>query len=131
MSNYYPLVIVLEPVLEAGAQEEGPVCRALTTYASINTTANFSSAIVRLVKQKAKVEGASFELQEIYGLDEAQKEEGNSDCVICMTNPRDTTIYPCRHFVLCAQCAAELRSRKNQCPICRCRVDQLMSINVT
>lgn len=32
------------------------------------------------------------------------------ECVICMSEPRDTLIVPCRHLCLCASCAASLRS---------------------
>jgi hypothetical protein len=42
-----------------------------------------------------------------------------SECVICLTEPRDTTVLPCRHMCLCAACAQQLRFNTNKCPVCR------------
>jgi hypothetical protein len=44
-----------------------------------------------------------------------------SVCVICLTEKRDTTVFPCRHMCLCSECAGQLRYRDNRCPICRAR----------
>lgn len=49
-------------------------------------------------------------------------EEGNDnsfECVICMSELRDTLILPCRHLCLCNNCANSLRYQANNCPICR------------
>jgi Zinc finger, C3HC4 type (RING finger) len=42
----------------------------------------------------------------------------NTECTICMTNGRDTSLVPCGH-VLCSVCASKCSS---VCPICRERV---------
>jgi hypothetical protein len=42
-----------------------------------------------------------------------------SECVICLTDARDTTVIPCRHMCLCYECALQLRLNTNRCPICR------------
>ena len=44
-------------------------------------------------------------------------------CVICLTNPREVLLRPCKHVVMCKDCAST-RSRAGvprvqQCPICR------------
>ena len=42
------------------------------------------------------------------------------ECVICLTDVRDTIVLPCRHFCVCSECGDILRSRPPQrCPICR------------
>lgn len=46
--------------------------------------------------------------------------ENTSECVICMSEGRDTMLLPCRHLCLCSSCAQSLRYQANSCPICRC-----------
>lgn len=47
------------------------------------------------------------------------EEQKGIECVICMSEMRDTLILPCRHFCLCKVCAVNLRVQSNNCPICR------------
>jgi hypothetical protein len=44
-----------------------------------------------------------------------------SECVVCLTEPRDTVVLPCRHLCLCDDCAQQLRFATNKCPVCRAR----------
>lgn len=58
---------------------------------------------VRVMRQILWIDGVRYELREIYGI--AQSEESFDDtgsgkeCVICMTEPKDTAVLPCRHMV--------------------------------
>lgn len=60
---------------------------------------------VKVVKQILLVDGVRYELKEIYGLGstsgESYANEGvtGKECVICMTEPKDTAVLPCRHMV--------------------------------
>jgi E3 ubiquitin-protein ligase MGRN1 len=94
---------------------------------------------VKVVQQKILVDGTIYELQEIYGIEERMASADDSDaaaaeaehddlCIICMTDPRDTTVLPCRHLCLCVDCAQLLRVRSDRCPICRSPVDSLLHI---
>ncbi len=116
---------------------------------------------VQILKQKVEVDGLTYELQEIYGMDgaitAAPKDEatGTSDgsgngaatalggkrhspfevpdgaeCIICMSEPRNTTVLPCRHMCLCGECAEALRRNGSTCPICRTKVESLLQIRV-
>jgi E3 ubiquitin-protein ligase MGRN1 len=99
---------------------------------------------VRVLKQKIWVEGVSYELQEIYGLEQAAGRSsggggGRTDdlggddermCVICLVTPRDTTVLPCRHLCLCHMCAQEWRRQSSKCPICRVNVESLLRIRM-
>ena len=38
-------------------------------------------------------------------------EKSQRECVICMTEPRDTTVLPCRHMSMCSECAKVLRTK--------------------
>ena len=44
-------------------------------------------------------------------------------CVICLTEPRNVMLMPCRHAVLCEGCLEQLlQTQGAACPICRTRV---------
>eukprot|EP01092_Planopodium_desertum_P010716 TRINITY_DN48132_c0_g1_i4.p1 TRINITY_DN48132_c0_g1~~TRINITY_DN48132_c0_g1_i4.p1 ORF type:complete len:216 (-),score=13.85 TRINITY_DN48132_c0_g1_i4:81-728(-) len=40
-----------------------------------------------------------------------------------------TSVLPCRHLCLCAECAEVLRYKANKCPICRAPVRALLKLN--
>lgn len=109
-----------------------------------------------MLKQKIQVDGLTYELQEIYGIDgslaAAPKPDASADntdagekkggrfddveipdgaeCIICMCEPRNTTVLPCRHMCVCSECAEALRKGSSTCPICRTRVEALLQIRV-
>uniref|UniRef100_A0A2K5DB11 E3 ubiquitin-protein ligase n=1 Tax=Aotus nancymaae TaxID=37293 RepID=A0A2K5DB11_AOTNA len=79
-----------------------------------------------------KVDGVSYLLQEIYGIEnkyntqdskvaEDEVSDNSAECVVCLSDVRDTLILPCRHLCLCNTCADTLRYQANNCPICRLR----------
>lgn len=49
------------------------------------------------------VDGVSYELQEIYGIESnsgpTSETDHGKECVVCLSEPRDTTVLPCRHMV--------------------------------
>jgi len=45
-------------------------------------------------------------------------------CAICMTNPVDVLLLPCRHLAFCADCSQHL----TRCPYCRQAVDSRMQV---
>jgi len=136
--NRFPLVICLEVAPSDRAQS---TVQSQTTYANLkpNATGAAGTFTVLPLKQKIQVGSSSYELQEIYGI-EGQKAaqaggEGGDDangreCVICMTDPRDTTVLPCRHMCMCSGCAKVLRLQSNKCPICRTHIESLLQIKV-
>ncbi|KAG8376545.1 hypothetical protein BUALT_Bualt09G0074600 [Buddleja alternifolia] len=91
---------------------------------------------VKVVKQILWVNGMRYELQEIYGIgnsveDEFDANDPGKECVICLSEPRDTTVLPCRHMCMCSECAKVLRFQTNRCPICRQPVERLLEIKVS
>merc|ERR1712226_1764536 len=109
------------------------------------------------MKQKLFVDGLSYLLQEIYGLenkcadeeddaedttslnggygkasmspyDDDDLDDSGADCVVCMCEIRDTIILPCRHLCLCYTCAESLRFQANNCPICRAPFRALLQL---
>ena len=56
--------------------------------------------------------------------------ENSFECVICMSEERDTMLLPCRHLCLCSSCAQSLRFQANSCPICRCPFKAALNLRV-
>jgi len=93
---------------------------------------------ISVMKQKAVCGDGCQELQTLYGTFPRPKRTSyasdlgsgeGSDCVICLTNPRDTVIVPCRHVCLCSTCAAVTSSTWSfQCPVCRARVTAMVKL---
>lgn len=59
---------------------------------------------VKVVKQILWVNGMRYELQEIFGIGnslehEFDENDPGKECVVCLSEPRDTTVLPCRHMV--------------------------------
>lgn len=63
-----------------------------------------------------------------------------AECIICLSNPQTTIMFPCRHLCLCDQCASELASRasgaannttaEKKCPVCRRPVIVMFQLKV-
>ncbi|XP_030630125.1 putative E3 ubiquitin-protein ligase MGRN1 isoform X2 [Chanos chanos] len=93
---------------------------------------------VKPLKQKQIVDRVSYLLQEIYGIENKNNQEtktsddensdNSSECVVCLSDLRDTLILPCRHLCLCNACADTLRYQANNCPICRLPFRALLQI---
>jgi len=125
-----------------------------TTYVALRRDAASGHWSAHALKQKIWVHGSSYELQEIYGIEScgtsssgggdhntgnsssfggADPSDASEECVICLSEPRDTTVLPCRHLCMCAECAHHLRTQVtgNVCPICRNPVESLLEIKVS
>eukprot|EP00743_Colponemidia_sp_Colp-15_P005864 GILK01006303.1.p1 GENE.GILK01006303.1~~GILK01006303.1.p1 ORF type:complete len:585 (-),score=73.52 GILK01006303.1:131-1786(-) len=66
------------------------------------------------IRQLVITETDMLELQEVFGLGN----EDDNDCVICMTDPKDTVLLPCRHACVCSGCFRHI----DKCPVCRTAV---------
>lgn len=60
--------------------------------------------------------------------DDDDIDDNTAECVICMSDIRDTLILPCRHLCLCNGCADSLRYQANNCPICRAPFRALLQL---
>ncbi|ALC49800.1 CG9941 [Drosophila busckii] len=128
----YPVAI--HCVIEEGNDE----CRqSHTTICVIDHHPETNSYVLRALKQKIFVDGLCYLLQEIYGIEnkavnkssiDEDIDDHGSECVICMSETRDTLILPCRHLCLCNSCADSLRYQANNCPICRAPFRALLQI---
>uniref|UniRef100_A0A8C5KIU1 E3 ubiquitin-protein ligase n=1 Tax=Jaculus jaculus TaxID=51337 RepID=A0A8C5KIU1_JACJA len=129
----YPLVV--HAVVDEGDEYFGH-CHVLLGTFEKHTDGTFC---VKPLKQKQVVNGVSYLLQEIYGIEnkyntqdskvaEDEVSDNSAECVVCLSDVRDTLILPCRHLCLCNTCADTLRYQANNCPICRLPFRALLQI---
>jgi len=141
----YPLIVCLEATPNGTGGQAKSAVQSQTTFAKIGAADGEGERTVSPLKQKIQVGSTSYELQEIYGIDGATASSGETtnsaegaeggensrECVICMTEPRDTTVLPCRHMCMCSECAKVLRMQSEKCPICRTPIEQLLQIKIS
>ncbi|XP_066470858.1 E3 ubiquitin ligase RNF157 isoform X1 [Tiliqua scincoides] len=129
----YPMVVLA--VVDEGDEHMGHCHVLLATFEKHAD----SSFCVKPLKQKQVVDGVSYLLQEIYGIEnkyntqdskvaEDEVSDNSAECVVCLSDVRDTLILPCRHLCLCNTCADTLRYQANNCPICRLPFRALLQI---
>ncbi|XP_065855768.1 probable E3 ubiquitin-protein ligase LOG2 [Euphorbia lathyris] len=139
--DVYPLAVKAEASTSANNQEgeEGNAAAVSGSTNSQITQAVFEKDKgqyqLRVAKQILWVNEMRYELQEIYGIGnsvegDVDANDPGKECVICLSEPRDTTVLPCRHMCMCSGCAKVLRFQTNRCPICRQPVERLLEIKV-
>ncbi|KAK6126182.1 hypothetical protein DH2020_040063 [Rehmannia glutinosa] len=133
--DIYPLAVKAEasPDTQSGNSDSGSTNSQITQAVFEKDKGEYQ---VRVVKQILWVNGMRYELQEIYGIGnsvegEIDANDPGKECVICLSEPRDTTVLPCRHMCMCSECAKVLRFQTNRCPICRQPVERLLEIKVS
>ncbi|KAK6243087.1 hypothetical protein QUC31_009496 [Theobroma cacao] len=139
--DIFPLVISAQASLPsfsagAGLDQPPPIVspHAQITQAVLkkNNEAHFQ---VKVIRQILWIEGIRYELREIYGIENSSEQgfddsESGKACVICMTEPKDTAVLPCRHMCMCSGCAKQLRLRLKRCPVCRQPIQELIEIKI-
>lgn len=144
-STAYPVVIVITPLRSSTMAPVAMTTALLDSthaHATIATfevtagsdpTANLS---IRTLAQKVMINGLAYLLKEIYGIEQKDgtadmdADEDSAECVVCMSDARDTLVLPCRHLCLCNPCAEVLRYQANKCPICRAPFNSLLQFSV-
>ncbi|KAL2922039.1 putative E3 ubiquitin-protein ligase LUL3, partial [Bienertia sinuspersici] len=150
--DVFPLVIFAEVCSSSLEDEESSLegyPRAQVTQAVIEKT-DERSFHVKAIRQILWIDGVRYELRDLYGIGNSSSECFNDDepgkeCVICMTEPKNTAVMPCRHLggaqrhteegkarasCMCSECAQELRLQTNKCPICREPITELIEIKI-
>uniref|UniRef100_W5LEL4 E3 ubiquitin-protein ligase n=1 Tax=Astyanax mexicanus TaxID=7994 RepID=W5LEL4_ASTMX len=123
------------PMVIQAVVDEGDDCLGHAHVLLAHVDGSFS---VKPLKQKQIVDRVSYLLQEIYGIENKNNQEtkpsddensdNSNECVVCLSDLRDTLILPCRHLCLCNSCADTLRYQANNCPICRLPFRALLQI---
>ncbi|TYH01621.1 hypothetical protein ES288_A09G074000v1 [Gossypium darwinii] len=139
--DVFPLVISAETCMLPHSSDEHVGDPTQSTSAHMQITQailekNGNSFQAKVIRQILWVDGVRYELREIYGIGSSAAAEGFDDsdpgkeCVICMTEPKDTAVLPCRHMCMCSECAKTLRLQSNKCPICRQPIEELIEIKI-
>jgi E3 ubiquitin-protein ligase MGRN1 len=135
--KYDPETKVFPVIVETVPADEATGAAAQLTYL------NISDGKATVMKQKLRYGDRAYELHEIFGIERNTDKSPTSvvserldlddvngtDCVICLTNTRDTTIIPCLHLCLCAHCAQVLSLNTRKCPVCRSPVTGMLQID--
>ncbi|AFR95059.1 hypothetical protein C343_03149 [Cryptococcus neoformans C23] len=73
--------------------------------------------VVKVARREAVIGTHTFLLKEIFGLSQASSSPAYpptsddpyastpNECIVCLTSPRDVVLLPCRHLVVCRECA--------------------------
>ncbi|KAK9060582.1 hypothetical protein SSX86_021288 [Deinandra increscens subsp. villosa] len=140
--DVYPLVICAEttvPLISNDQHLHDPLPNTVSTPHKQITQAVLEKNSehpfkVRVMRQILWIDGVCYELREIYGIEQSEESFDDTgsgkECVICMTEPTDTAVLPCRHMCLCSECAKALRLQSNKCPICRQPIEELIEIKI-
>lgn len=131
-AEVYPLVVKAEACLLNNGEQEQAGNSQITQAVFEKDRGQYQ---VRVMKQILWVNRMRYELQEIYGIGNTvdgdfDGNDSGKECVICLSEPRDTTVLPCRHMCMCSGCAKVLRFQTDRCPICRQPVQRLLEIKV-
>lgn len=111
--------------------------------------ASDGSLTVSIEEQYLCIGDREYEVQEIYGQatndmiqsEVMMRDVGHScvsiciheqqeklDCVVCLSDVRDTLFLPCRHLCICANCAEPLVHGDGKCPICRQSFESIVTL---
>ncbi|KAL2341244.1 hypothetical protein Fmac_009184 [Flemingia macrophylla] len=140
--DVFPLVICAETSLQIPSADETPGDCSLDASPHMQITQGVLEKsngggpfLIKVVRQILWIDGVRYELRELYGIGSSSAadfddNDPGKECVICMTEPKDTAVLPCRHMCMCSECAKALRLQSNKCPICRQSIEEIIEIKV-
>ena len=72
-----------------------------------------------------------FVFEEAYGLNSNRTDNDQSkECVICLTNDKNTLAKPCKHVSTCRDCAEAIIQTNRKCPICRQEITEFKAFSI-
>jgi len=109
--DVFPLVICAETSLKTPSEDETPGESVLDasphmqiTQGVLEKSNGAGPFLIKVVKQILWIDGVRYELRELYGIASSsaadfEDNDPGKECVICLTEPKDTAVLPCRHMV--------------------------------
>ncbi|KAL8128755.1 hypothetical protein V2J09_017910 [Rumex salicifolius] len=105
----YPLVISAQvcSVTHQTGEEDGSTRNSSPSFQitqAVIKRNNGEPFQVKVVKQILWIDRVRYEIRELYGIADSSEQEFTDDgsgkeCVICMSEPKDTAVIPCRHML--------------------------------
>ncbi|KAK7196974.1 Zinc finger, C3HC4 type (RING finger) containing protein [Novymonas esmeraldas] len=148
------VVIIRYKTTELRKKEDGRDTNNMSnTYAEEETTVEHTEHTSvdlaerpkrRVISQIVTAGGNAYAVENLYGADNEGataaggngggavmigstiEEDEDGLCVICLTNPKDTAVMPCRHMCMCKDCGEQLLKHKPVCPVCRAPISTLL-----
>ena len=113
-NGYVGVWLTGEPVLVLLVAQTSDSVRNKHLRVEIAFSGDRSSPKPIINRQTAIIGNSSYDIQEIFGIQTA------GICVICLTEPVQIALAPCRHACACFNCAERLLiSGRPSCPVCR------------
>lgn len=136
--DFYPIIITIESAAAASAEPSGGSgYQNLITYGCFAPNPKNNKIEFKGLAQCLIAQGDIYKMQEIFGIDESvhnnQDEDDESlDCIICLTEKKNTVVMPCGHLCVCKDCAVTLAKSKTgtDCPVCRKKVLSFVPLNI-
>lgn len=79
------------------------------------------------IKTVDAIEDITQDLAEVKVSVDKVYEDEDSGCVVCLDAGHEVVIVPCGHFCMCKECATTLQHSTHKCPMCRGRIDLLVT----
>lgn len=148
--NYYPCIISIEPRKKTEYGDDGVSdYQNLITYCVFTIDKSSNVLALKPIKQILIAFDMAFNLQQIYGISDALEDskertpldflggnfaediESSQQCVICLSEEKNTVVMPCGHLCVCKDCATAIsKQRAPDCPICRKKVKSFVPLNI-
>lgn len=126
----YPIIIIIQANEGQEIENNKDSITQQMICATIAKSVSGDSHDILSIEQTVLYDGLSYTIHDIFGLDHNSAVPPD-ECVICMTEMKDTVVLPCRHLCICHQCAQVLHYQSNKCPICRGSVRSMLKIKIT
>jgi hypothetical protein len=125
MKHHFPVAITL---MRSGQSSSESM--SMTLCFKLSKPSEDQGYTATIACHKLHLNGQSWTLLEIFGL-KTNIPEDDRNCVVCLTDAKDTAILPCRHMCLCCGCAKVMRGQLTaKCPICRTAGTSFLQIKI-
>jgi len=92
----------------------------LTVVRAVPQPSSPSGQKIRVDHQIISSRGRFVHLKEVFG------EGSDGECLVCLSEPKNTILLPCRHMCICRDCLMKMTTAK--CPVCRTIIKRHISI---